>query len=191
VQSSQAGWWNAYSMPRDLRLDEKGRMLVRPAAAMEKLRGKPVPLEQLKAASAEIQSRFKAVTVGETGISLTDGRSSILAFYDHAKQELVLDFTGLDPKLSSRRDVYRAPVTVKPGGTVTLRFFSDRSIFELYANDEVVISQAGFFADPENLKAELLQRGGTAAEVSVDAWEMNPLKWSVYKPDDKAMKTTK
>jgi len=177
VQSSQAGWWNAYSMPRDLRLDEKGRMLVRPAAAMEKLRGKQVPLEQLKAASSEIQLRFKAEAAGESGLRLTDGKSSILAFYDHAKQESVLDFTGLDPKLTSRRDVYRATVTIKPGEQVTLCFFSDRSIFELYANDEVVISQAGFFADPENLKAELLQRGGAAAEVAVEAWEMNSLKW--------------
>jgi len=70
----------------------------------------------------------------------------------------------------------RAPVSVKPGDTVTLRFFADRSVFELYANDEVVISNAGFFADPENLKAELFQRGGAAAEVKVEAWAMNPLE---------------
>lgn len=137
VQSSKAGWWNGYTIPRDLRLDDSGRMLVRPDSRMEQLRGKPVSLEKLKAASSEIQLQFKAGTVGETGIRLTDGQGSILAFYAHSNKELVLDYTGLSPALTSRREVYRAPVTVKPGEQVTLRFFSDRSIFELYATVEL------------------------------------------------------
>ncbi len=88
-------------------------------------------------------------------------------------------FSGLSKALSVRAGVKpRAPVTVARGAPVTLRFFAGRSVFELYANDEVVISNAGFFADPESLKAKLFQRGGAAVQVSVEAWEMEPLKWS-------------
>jgi len=175
-------------MPRDVRLDDNGRILVRPAAAMETLRGKAVPLENLKAASAEIQLRFQAGTSGETGIRLTEGKNSILAFYDHEKKELVLDFTDLDPSLTARCGTYRAPVNVKPGETVTLRVFSDRSIFELYANDEVAISQAGFFADPEDLKAGILDRNDAKTRIGVNAWEMESLKYSTCMSGDKAGK---
>lgn len=190
--SLEAGWRNTYSIPRDVRMAEGGRLVFRPSPAIEKLRGNPVPLETLKAASSEIRLTFPAGERGETGIRLSDGKWFLEAFYDHASREICLDFSGLSKALSVRAGVKpRAPVSVPPGDTVTLRFFADRSVFELYANDEVVISNAGFFSDPENLKAKLFQRGGAAAEVKVEAWEMEPLKWTTYKPDDKAIETTK
>jgi sucrose-6-phosphate hydrolase SacC (GH32 family) len=157
-------------------------MLVRPAPVMEQLRGKKVPLAQLKAASSEVRLQFKAGTAGETGIRLTDGKNHLEAFYDHAKQVMVLDLSGLDKEITKGIGKPDGPVSVKPGDLVTLRIFSDRSVFETYANDEIVISSQAFFHDPENLKAELFNRNGATTRITVDAWEMGSLMWSKYDP---------
>jgi hypothetical protein len=66
---------------------------------------------------------------------------------------------------------------VKPGDTVTLRFFSDRSVCELYANDEAAISNAASFYNPDNLKAAAMHRNGPEIPLTVDGWEMGALKW--------------
>lgn len=69
---------------------------------------------------------------------------------------------------------------------LSLRFFPDRSVFELYANDESVISGAFFFHHAENLKAAAMHRKGPKIPLTVDGWEMQPLKWSAYQSVDKA-----
>ena len=191
-EASAAGWWNTYAGPREVRLDAQGRMLVRPADALEKLRGEKVALEQLRAASSEIRLAFPAAAKGVTGIRLGDGRLALEARYDHAAQQVQLDLRGMAAKpdastledrddgsgsrLSVKRaEVLSAPLPVPAGETVTLRFFSDHSVFELYANDELVISAVGFFSEPEKLKARLISPGVAA---DVEAWEMKPLQWS-------------
>jgi len=189
--ASAAGWWNTYGGPRRVHIDSEGRMLVRPDPSLEKLRGPQVALDKLKAASSEVKLTFVAREAGQTGIRLTDGKNQLDAFYDHAKREIAFDLSGLDESITKAKGKPGGPVTVRPGEQITLHFFSDRSIFELYANDEVILSSQAFFHDPENLRAELIQRGGAAAEVAVEAWEMEPLKWTAYKPDDKAKETTK
>jgi sucrose-6-phosphate hydrolase SacC (GH32 family) len=180
---------------------------VRPSPALEKLRAKHlhriiepgaalklVTLDDFRAAASEVQLAFQAGTDGETGIRLTDGTKSLEARYDHRRREVQLDLTALSPaakakanagtggdgsRLSENRaSIRRAPLPMKPGEPVTLRLFSDRSIFEIYANDELVISTAAFFHDPENLKARLFDRNGSKTQLTVDAWEMQPLAWS-------------
>jgi len=174
--SSGDGWWNSYGGPRRINIDASGRMFARPDPSLEKLRGDKVTLDQLKAASSEVKLTFKAGGTGETGIRLTDGKNHIDAFYDHAKSEIALDLTGLDEAITKARGKPRGTVTVKPGDTVTLRLFSDRSVFELFANDEIVLSSQAFFHAPENLRAELLL--ADSSKPAVEAWELNPLHWS-------------
>jgi sucrose-6-phosphate hydrolase SacC (GH32 family) len=177
---SAAGWRNTYSLPRDVRMAPDGRLLFRPAPALEKLRGKHFrPLVGMQAAQSEVRLQFTAAEQGETGVRLADGRNHLDAYYDHAKRELVLDCAAMPRELSFRvGSAARGPVNVKPGDTVTLRFFSDRSVFEIYANDEVVISNAAFFHNPDSLKAAALHRKGPKIPLTVDGWEMTPLEWS-------------
>jgi hypothetical protein len=71
-----------------------------------------------------------------------------------------------------------------PDVDVALRFLSDRSVFKLYANDESVISGAFFFHHPDKLKASALHRQGPKIPLTVDGWEMQPLKWSASTADN-------
>lgn len=213
-ESSAAGWWNTYTLPRAVRLDGAGRMLLRPSPAMDQLRSKHFSrtlapgaamrtlfLEELRAASAEVRWQFAPAASGATGIRLSDGVGHLEAYYDHVTREVVLDPSGMaatargggeaagdngdGSRLSARAGrVLRAPVSVPPGQPVTLRFFSDRSIFEIYAQDEVVISHVGFFAHPEALRAAVFDRSGSPLTVSVDAWEMKSLEWSNQVPSE-------
>ena len=90
----------------------------------------------------------------------------------------VLDCAAMPRELSFRvGSAASGPVNVKPGAPVTLRFFADRSLFELYANDEAVISNAAFFHNPDNLKAAAMHRNGPEIPLTVDGWEMGALKW--------------
>lgn len=173
--SSADGWWNSYGGPRRVRIDGSGRMLVSPDPSLEKLRGGKRPLADLRAASSEIRLAFPAGEIGTTTIRITDGNNHLDAFYDHAKRQIGIDFSRLDDKITRFRGTPRGPVSMKTGDTVTLRFFADRSVFELFANDEVALSSQAFFHDPENLRAEIVQTGG--AEATVEAWEINPLQW--------------
>jgi sucrose-6-phosphate hydrolase SacC (GH32 family) len=176
---SAAGWRNTYSLARDVRMAPDGRLLFRPAPALEKLRGKHATrLTEINGAQCEVQLKFTAAEQGETGVRVTDGRHHLDAYYDHAKREIVLDFTAMPRELSFRvGTASRGPVNVKPGDTVTLRFFSDRSVFELYANDEAAISNAASFYNPDNLKAAAMHRNGPEIPLTVDGWEMGALKW--------------
>lgn len=179
---SAAGWRNTYSLARDVRMAPDGRLLFRPADALEKLRGRHFSrLAEMNAAQCEVRMQFTAAERGETGVHLTDGQTHLDAYYDHAKRELVLDTTAMSKALSFRSGtVYRGPLRVKPGEPVTLRFFSDRSVFELYANDESVISGAFFFHHPDKLKAAAMHRDGPVIPVAVEGWEMTPLTWSAH-----------
>jgi beta-fructofuranosidase len=207
-QASAAGWWNTYGGPRDLRLDEQGRLLVRPSPSLEKLRakhlhhvvesgtaGKIITLEDFRAASSEVQITFQAGDGGDTGIRLTDGTTSLEARYDHAAGEVQLDLTGMRGKnpastledvedrsgsrlRANRASLLRAPLPVKRGQAVALRLFSDRSVFEVFANDEIVISAVVFFQNPGILKVSILDSRGSKTPITVEAWEMQPLKWS-------------
>jgi beta-fructofuranosidase len=173
-QSSAAGWWNTLSLPRDLRVDAQGRLLPRPSPSLEKLRARHVhhditsttfTLENFAAASSETRLQFNRASIT---LRLSDGTRHLEARYDQAKSEMTLDLAKFG------QGIRRAPVTPQPGQPITLRFFADRSIFELYANDEVVISAAAFFTDPAALQIQIT----ADAPVTLDAWEMKPLEWS-------------
>lgn len=174
---SAAGWRNTYSLPRDVRMAADGRLLFRPAPALEKLRGKhATQLTEINGAQCEARLQFTAGEKGETGIRLTDGHSHLDAYYDHASRELVLDTSAMPTALCFRSGkIYRGAASIKPGEQVTLRFFSDRSVFELYANDEAVISGAFFFRQPDKLKAAALHRKGPKPPIAVEGWEMNSI----------------
>lgn len=174
---SAAGWRNTYSLPRDVRMAADGRLLFRPAPALEKLRGKhATPLTEINGAQCEARLQFTAGEKGETGIHLTDGHSHLDAYYDHASRELVLDASAMPTALCFRSGkIYRGAANIQPGEQVTLRFFSDRSVFELYANDEAVISGAFFFRQPDKLKVAALHRKGPKTPIAVEGWEMNSI----------------
>ena len=204
-ESSRAGWWNCYSIPREVGMDSTGKLLFKPASEIEKLRvkceHKEIPelrgnedemFSDLSASQAEIRmSWIPGGGKNEAGILITDGEGRIEAWYDGKNQEMVLDFSRLSMKKISGNDqtmlsssaveVLRAPLKVNPGNSVHLRFFADRSFFEVYGNDEVCISKAAFFNHPDRLKAGIFNRSGGIKQVSADAWELNGLNWMSFK----------
>lgn len=181
---SAAGWRNTYSLARDVRMAPDGRLLFRPAPALESLRGKHANrLTGFNGSQCEVRLQFTAGEQGETGVRAADGRTHLDAYYHHAKRELVLDCSAMPVGLSFRSGkIYRGPANIKPGDSVTLRFFSDRSVFELYANDEVAISGAFFFHDPERLTVAALHRKGPSIPLTIEGWEMRPLTWTSWTP---------
>lgn len=176
-QSSAAGWWNTLSLPRDLCVDAAGRLLPRPSPSLEKLRGKQVhhdltsgsfTLGNFAAASSEIRLQ----TTSAVTLRLSDAKHHLEVRHDPTKHEIILDLAKFN------QGIRRAPITAELGKSITLRFFADRSIFEIYANDEIVISAAAFFDDPASLKLQIT----ADSPVTLDAWEMKALEWSTLKP---------
>jgi beta-fructofuranosidase len=69
---------------------------------------------------------------------------------------------------------YTAPLHLAESERLKLRIFLDRSIVEVFANDQVAVT-AHCYPDPDSTGIRLFARGGQAQLRSLDVWQMNPI----------------
>jgi beta-fructofuranosidase len=100
------------------------------------------------------------------------GEEETLLYYDADKKELVFDSTHSGKE--GRKVVERAPFALKPGESLKLRVFVDKSVVEVFANDRQAISRRVYPVRSDSLGVSLFASGGIAHFKTVKAWEMMP-----------------
>ena len=65
-----------------------------------------------------------------------------------------------------------APFILRPGETLKLRIFLDRSMLEVFANGRQCVTQRIYPTRADSLGVSLFARGGSALCRSVEAWDM-------------------
>jgi beta-fructofuranosidase len=67
-----------------------------------------------------------------------------------------------------------APFTLKPGESLKLRIYLDRSVLEVFANGRQCITQRIYPSRPDSLGISLFARGGSVKVKSLNAWDISP-----------------
>ncbi len=183
----EKGWSGVYGLPRTLWLSEDGTLRMGPVKELESLRGQQVDIKPV-----EIKTGEKVAVKGISGDSFeleaestlgksarfgvevrasADGSEKTLIYFDSTTNELVFDAThsGSD----GRKVIERAPLKLKPGETLKLRIFVDKSVVEVFANDRQAITRRVYPTKPDSLGINLVA-DGTAKMKHARAWTMAP-----------------
>jgi len=183
-----SGWSGTYGLPRTLWLGKDGTLRMQPIQELKQLRQAMqskknisipangfVSLDEMGKELMELEITIAPGTATRVGVQVgrsQDGREQTTLFYDVKKNVL-----GFDATRSSigygRKIVEEGPFSLTRGEQLTLRVFVDRSIVEVFANDQQAIAR-NVYPRLAGTGIRLFAEGGAARVVSVKAWEMMP-----------------
>jgi len=184
-----SGWSGEMSLPRVLWLGDDGRLRMRPVEELQQLRynektvenvavgtDKEVVLDKIAGNTIELMVEIDPQDARQCGVKVCrspDGAEQTLVYYDVADKKLKIDVTraslGEGPK-----NVEAGPFELKPGETLTLRVFVDKSVVEAFANDRQAAMRRIYPTRADSVGVSLFSQGGAAKVRRVTAWEVAP-----------------
>ena len=94
---------------------------------------------------------------------------------DHKEKQLVIDLQRIQKRFSKASGrLYQIPLSLSPGTELNLRFFADRSMFEVYANG-VCVSALTTLETPEQLVPSVFSSKGAAEITESTLWPMKSI----------------
>ncbi len=198
----RAGWSGLMSLPRQLRVDADGALLMEPPAELEALRGDhtQLPSFSLEAESpqqapgqtnsqllldgvlgdcVEIIARIRPQGARQFGLLVRcapDFTEAARIGIDLENGKLSFDNThgSLDSEVF--RTVREVDLPMVEDGLVTVRAFVDRSVVEVFANgNRACITGRTYPRRPDSLHVGLYSAGGGIRCEEIDIWQMNSI----------------
>lgn len=180
------GWAGAMTVPRELGLDARQRLTLRPAAEIARLRQAPADIEATGAETGVLQ-RFAGRHLDiEAQFSLRDGNKvglALLAAPDGSELTRVVfwpDARRLSierARSSLQRGVklqdVQGHLALDPGEPLLLRVLLDASVLEVYANDRLCLTTRVYPQQAASTEGHLFVEGRSQA--SLQAWRMGPI----------------
>ena len=179
------GWAGAMTVPRQLGIDTRQRLTLRPVAEIAALRGAPVATEATGAASGTLQ-RFEGrhldieatFTPGRHKIGLTllaspDGREvTRVVFWPEARRlSIERSRSSLEPGVR-RQDVH-AHLELDRGDNLRLRVLLDASVLEVFANDRLCLATRVYPTLAASVQGTLFSEG--PGDSTLQVWEMGAI----------------
>jgi beta-fructofuranosidase len=167
------GWQSAISLPRDLSINEHGKLIQKPVPELEKLRGELVSESDVKLGkkSKELDISYPQF---EMILKIADEGTNHIGF--RFNQE---DGTPYEILLTPRSLLFgEEKVAVDPelGEKIkTVRFYFDRTVIEIFANDGALCATEVIYPDKENLNFEIFNPGREMAIDSIELWEIKSI----------------
>jgi sucrose-6-phosphate hydrolase SacC (GH32 family) len=93
-------------------------------------------------------------------------------YYDRRTQQVVVDGSRSSLSAAAQRVVAGGPLAVAQGETVRLHIFLDRSVVEVFANEQICITERIYPTRPDSLGLALFAQGGTAHLTRLDVWDL-------------------
>lgn len=169
------GWNGCMTIARILGIDNDGRLLQIPAPSMEKQRQQPFTLPSVTLNNTtntlpnfsgdllEVHAEFEPGTARQFGLRLRASTN------DQRALTIASDGTNL----------FAADLTAKlpdtgHGKPLKLRVFLDRSVVEIYANDQLCLTKV-IYPAPADLGVSIYASQGTARLKTLNAWPLNPI----------------
>ena len=165
------GWNGCLSLPRVLHVSSDGKLLQKPVEELERLRlPNPVTLRDISLNNTsksiditgrqlEIQAEIDLGTAKRAGLKVlkkAGNNNAPTVFIDKRGVEVAGERTAL---------------SLAPGKTAKLRIYVDRSLLEVFVNDELCITKV-VNAEPDGEFVELFATGGDATFKSLDIWQL-------------------
>jgi len=165
------GWHGAISLPRELSIDSKGRLIQKPVTELETLRGELKSYsninigknpEKISVRSTEFEMLIKAKNKGSDhiGIRLLDETGE--PFEINISPELISvgkEETNLDDALDEKIDM--------------VHLFFDNTIMEIFVNDGLLCATKVIYPNKKNLNFEIFSTSENTILESIDFWELN------------------
>lgn len=187
-------WYGMMTLPRQLWLDDKNALRMKPVPELEAIRGERVKveardipanetvvLEGVAGKELEIDATFSGGSAREYGLEVLrspDGREkTVITVYKDAGGEGIHQ-VGIDVgEASLRSDVAARPPEIAPAAVgknvpVRLRVFVDRSIVEVFVNDVQALAVRVYPQEAQSRGVAVFSRGGGTKLESLEAWTM-------------------
>lgn len=165
----EVGWAGALSLPREMSLDERGRVLSRPARQLDGLRRRADPREVAAGASARISAqaelRMRSEGSETTGVRIGTATEFVDIRVDPSAGSITIDLTAAsrDPRAHGEVVVMQDPLI---DGTVELRIFLDGSVLEVFSSTGRVATCRMYPLAPPPWTV------GTSGAVSLTYWDL-------------------
>jgi beta-fructofuranosidase len=183
-----AGWSGVMSLPRILALRPDGTLDIRPAPELALLRAAhyhlqdraltpetPGDLLAARGDTLEIIAEFAVGDATEMGLVVRRApqqEEQTRVYYDRRNQQVVVDGSRSSLSAAAQRVVAGGPLAVAQGETVRLHIFLDRSVLEVFANEQICITERIYPTRPDSLGLALFAQGGTAHLTRLDVWDL-------------------
>ncbi len=187
----EAGWSGVMSLPAALTLRSDGTLGVSPVPELAALRGESWrrtdltlgpgsanPLAEVDGEALEVAIEATLDDGAHLAIDLRcspDDAERTRVGYDRTAGVLTVDRERSSQDPTVARDTARAPLPLAPDEPLRLRFFLDRSVLEVFANDRIVLTSRIYptRADARGLVASAV--GGAATIHSLEVWPIGSI----------------
>ena len=188
-QYAAAGWASCLTIPREIALDAAGRLSVKPATEMQKLRSgllfdEFVDLDadegttlDVSGACLEIGLNVNRHDCTEVGIQFRrspDGSQYTELTYNFAKNTLRLNRERSSSPAEVTRDDCETELQLGRGETLRLTIYLDNSALEIFANDRVSMASR-IYPDHEGALGVRLRASGGGASIGTSIWRMGSI----------------
>ena len=185
------GWSGTMSLPRVLSLDDNDEMQIDVPKEIEALRYRPVSLSGLTVAadrdraipevsgdSLEIyldvesgEARYFGVKVGVASENAANVEETVIG-YDASAGVIRLD-ARRSGSVEKSENVDAGPLRLRPGESLKLRVFIDKSVVEVFANQRQAVARI-IYPSKGSVGVSLFAEGGNATVHSLNAWQLSP-----------------
>jgi beta-fructofuranosidase len=177
------GWAGALTVPRELLLDDRARLITWPAAEIAALRSAEVPVAHTGSTRGvrhtfsgrclDIEARFTLrdrQKLGITVLASPDGREATrIVFWPDARRLLIERSRSSLDAGTRRQDVFGL-LCLDEGEALNLRVLLDHSVLEVYANGRLTLCTRIYPTQAASVLGNSFVEGD--ADVSLRAWAM-------------------
>ncbi len=180
------GWSGVMSLPRLVSLRSDGLLNIEPVPELNCLRKNNYCIFEFDLSSSyidlpvygdcmEIAVEYELDSANEFGLCVRrspNGEEQTAIVYDAISNNLFInrDQSSLDDR--AYHGVHGGPLRLNDKESLNLRVFLDRSIIEVYANNQMCITERVYPSRDDSLGIRLFSKGGKTRVKSVELWEM-------------------
>ena len=186
VHIDAGGWAGALTVPRELWLDARQRLNVRPAAELAGLRRQAMEVSRsgerrgavarYAGRSLDIEATFHLRDAGLCGLTLLASPSgheqTRIVFWPDARRLLIERSKSSTDSRVRRQDLHGL-LLLDEGEPLRLRVLLDHSVLEVYANDRLCLSTRVYPADELSVLGSAFVDGD--ADVELQGWHMDDI----------------
>ena len=188
-ENYRLGWAHAYSLPREISLDNDGLLVQKPFSGLQQMRSKllanktNLALNGEEKLATDAQRKFEIYaefTVGTANMGLQfykKGNKAARIFYRPTDNSIVADVSAIDRKVNDAalfNGIYSStlPKKLAKGSTLKLHVFVDRSVVDVFINDTWAFSLRVFPTDTHANDIAVFGDKGSEARL-VKCWTLN------------------
>ncbi|MFD2835014.1 GH32 C-terminal domain-containing protein [Gramella sp. AN32] len=187
IDTYDMGWAHNAGLPIELWLSDSQELRFAPIEEVKTLRKEKLfsckdcskkiinsKLEEVQGEQLEILMEFE-ISKQKQGIEVRrteDGSTKAMIYYDPATKTVVFDKLQENPE----REVKALKAPVGDASKVKLHIFLDRSMIEIYINDEVSITDRIYFKEEDAKGLKIIGPENANLE-SLSIWNLNGIDW--------------